>query len=335
MSDSSSSIKEMLADYEKVKKELEELKKSQQQSVEKNLVEESTEKTEKDSKQKKVSTCPICYEIPEVPVWWNGVNNGKFESCATSQATPSCLHCVRQQLYHAQESGKFKMKCWGGCHIIDLRTRPNHEFYGEIGRDPNGPPCPGMYRWCDSNNVGCKTCSACGKECEGVYDLAMHKKNECSARKIRCEICKERMTTKEFEEHQKTCYRFCKICGPDGPKIEYKRVNGKMCFTSHECPNKTLGKCRFCQSSITFNNMNKHKKCSIATKSDFTTTCALNKEKERIKREEERREQEQELELRQAQRNREFSAHRYREFSEGVALRRGDRAYLQNYSYAD
>jgi hypothetical protein len=91
------------------------------------------------------------------------------------------------------------------------------------------------------------------------------------------------MSVDELEEHKKTCYRFCKHCGPDGPRIEYKKIKGKMSFTSHECPNKILAKCRTCQGSITFNNINEHKKCSLAFKSDHKTTFALKKEEEAVR----------------------------------------------------
>ena len=57
-----------------------------------------------------------------------------------------------------------------------------------------------------------------------------------------------------------------------------------MSFTSHECPNKPLAKCRTCQGSITFNNINDHKDCSLAFKSDHKTTFALKKEEEEAAR---------------------------------------------------
>ena len=210
--------------------------------------------------------------------------------------------------------------CPTKCHKIPLKVFKRWELYGEMGRDPNGPPCPAMYRMMDANGIGCRTCTACDKVCEGVFALAMHQKNECSARKMQCEVCKEHMGVDELEEHKKTCYRFCKHCGPNGPRIEYKKIKGKMRFTSHECPNKTLAKCRTCQGSITFNNINDHKDCSLAFKSDHKTTFALKKEEEA-----DRREQEHELELR-----RRFEQQN-REFSEMVARQRGDRAYMQNY----
>ena len=114
--------------------------------------------------------------------------------------------------------------CPTKCHKIPLKVFKRWELYGEMGRDPNGPPCPAMYRMMDANGIGCRTCTACDKVCEGVFALAMHQKNECSVRKVQCEVCNEHMSVDELEEHKKTCYRFCKHCGPDGPRIEYKKI---------------------------------------------------------------------------------------------------------------
>ena len=70
-------------DYEKVKKELEELKK---QNAAKCCLHE-------DWKEENVRTCPICCQQPEVPVV-ECYRNGKFESCSASRKS-GCLRCIR------------------------------------------------------------------------------------------------------------------------------------------------------------------------------------------------------------------------------------------------
>lgn len=276
MVDSSSSIKEMFLKMKEMEEELNALKK------------------EKSTTDKHDQNCPICCDVQQVPVFLNGYEkdntHGNFRTnnlvpCPASQANMSCLRCTRQQIEYHEKKGKEYFMCPTKCHKIPLKVFKRWELYGEMGRNPNGPPCPAMYRMMDANGIGCKTCSACDKECEGVYALAMHQKNECSARKVPCEVCKERMSVDELEEHKKTCYRFCKHCGPDGPRIEYKKIKGKLSFTSHECPNKTLGNCRTCRKAITFNNINDHKECSLAFKSDHKTTFTLKCEEEKAARE--------------------------------------------------
>jgi len=291
MVDSVSSIKEMFLKMKEMEEELNALKK--QQSIQKDTTLGdvlSTKKSQKSEKQEQ--NCPICCDKQQVPVFLNGYEKdltfGNFRTsklvpCPASQANMSCLRCTRQQIeYHEKKGDKYFM-CPTKCHKIPLKVFKRWELYGEMGRDPNGPPCPAMYRMMDANGIGCRTCTACDKVCEGVFALAMHQKNECSVRKVQCEVCKEHMSVDELEEHKKTCYRFCKHCGPDGPRIEYNKIKGKMSFTSHECPKKTLAKCRTCQGSITFNNINEHKKCSLAFKSDHKTTFALKKEEEAVR----------------------------------------------------
>jgi len=295
MVDSVSNIKEMLIKMKKMEEELSILRK--EQSIQKNKTD--TNKCQKSEKQEQ--NCSICCDVQQVPVFLNGYEKdltfGNFRTnklvpCPASQANMSCLRCTRQQIeYHEKKGDKYFM-CPTKCHKIPLKVFKRWELYGEMGRDPNGPPCPAMYRMMDANGIGCRTCTACDKVCEGVYALAMHQKNECSARKVQCEVCKERMSVDELEEHKKTCYRFCKNCGPSGPRIEYKRIKGNMSFTTHNCPNKTLGNCRICQKAITFKNIKEHRECSRAFKSDHKTTFALKKEEEAVRQAEAVRQEE-------------------------------------------
>ena len=231
MVDSVSSIKEMFLKMKEMEEELKALKK--EKSIQKNAT--HAKKCQKSEKQEQ--NCPICCDKQQVPVFLNGYEKdltfGNFRTdklvpCPASQANMSCLRCTRQQIeYHEKKGDKYFM-CPTKCHKIPLKVFKRWELYGEMGRDPNGPPCPAMYRMMDANGIGCRTCTACDKVCEGVFALAMHQKNECSVRKVQCEVCKERMSVDELEEHKKTCYRFCKHCGPDGPRIEYKKIKGKM-----------------------------------------------------------------------------------------------------------
>ncbi len=275
MTETTSSIRDMFIKMKEMEDELKTLK--QQYTLEKKIW-----KTD----QKTTQTCQICCDKQHVPVFLNGykrksngiVDKTKLVPCPASQANMSCLSCTRQQIEFHKKEGKTYFLCPTKCHEIPLKVFKKWELYGEIGRDPDGPPCPAMYRMMDNNGIGCRTCSACGEECEGVYDLAMHIKNKCSKRKIQCEVCKQRMTINELEDHKKTCYRFCKNCGPYGPKIQYKNIDGVLYFTAHKCPNKTLGNCRICQKSITFSNITEHKECTMAYKSDFKTTSTLKKE---------------------------------------------------------
>ena len=311
MVDSVSNIKEMFLKMKEMEEELNALKKQQSMQKSTTLGDVlSTKKCQKSEKQEQ--NCSICCDKQQVPVFLNGYEKDltfenfrtdKLVPCPASQANMSCLRCTRQQIeYHEKKGDKYFM-CPTKCHKIPLKVFKRWELYGEMGRDPNGPPCPAMYRMMDANGIGCRTCTACDKVCEGVFALAMHQKNECSVRKVQCEVCKEHMSVDELEEHKKTCYRFCKNCGPDGPRIEYKKIKGKMCFTSHECPNKTLGKCKSCQGSITFNNINDHKKCSLAFKSDHKTTFALRKEEEAAVRQAEAARQAEEVARRESVNN--------------------------------
>ena len=283
MVDSQLSIKEMFLRMKEMEEELMALKKEKStQNTTHNG--QSIKKCHKSVKQEQA--CLICCDKQQVPVFMNGYEKdtttgnfitNKLVPCAASQVNMSCLCCTKQQIEHHEKQGHEFFMCPTKCHKIPLRVFKRWELYGEMGRDPNGPPCPAMYRMMDANGIGCKTCSACDKVCEGVFTLAMHQKNECPARKVQCEVCKESMSVDQLKEHKKTCYHFCKHCGPDGPRIEYKKIKGKVSFTSHECPNKPLAKCLTCQDFITIKNINEHRECSMAFKSDHSTTVTHKK----------------------------------------------------------
>ena len=264
MSDSSSSIKEMLADYEKVKEELAKLKK---QTAEANVA------CMKIEKKKNVRTCPICCQQPEVPVWWNGDRNGKFESCSASQANPGCLRCMRDYIYHAVKNNQTKIKCFAGCHEINLNGPKKWQLYGERGRGPNDHPCEALARGLDDVGEGITKCRKCNQECHTVYNLGMHIKNMCSHRLTKCKRCKKEMKMYELEKHREICYHVCSWCDEkdniDANPIELKKDG----TTDHFCPHKTLAKCRFCQKPITMNNIHEHKNCSLAKKGDLGVVC--------------------------------------------------------------
>ena len=259
MSDSTSTIAEMLADYEKVKKELKKLKKQTA------ATKVSCTKIEK---RKNVRTCPICCQPPEVPVWWNGTRNGILEPCSASQANPGCLRCVRDYIQHAVDNNQEHIKCFAGCHYINIKRPKKWQLYGEMGRNANAHPCEALARALDDVGEGVTKCRKCGEECDSVWKLGMHIKGKCSHRLTTCDLCKKEMKIFELEEHRKTCYHVCNWCDENddveaGP-IELKKDG----TTDHYCPHKTLAKCRVCQKPITMNNIETHKNCSLAKKGD-------------------------------------------------------------------
>lgn len=267
MCDSSSSIKEMLADYEKVKKELAKLK---NQNAEANVACMKIEKKKKNGR-----TCPICYLPPEVPVCWNGKRRScdLSEPCSASQANPGCLRCVRNYIQHAVDHGKTEIKCFAGCHIISLDRPKKWQLYGEMGRNGNDHPCSSLARALDDVGEGVTKCRVCNQECHTVYNLGMHIKNMCSHRLTKCKRCKKEMKMYELEKHRELCFHVCSWCDEqdnvDSNPIELKKDG----TTDHYCPHKTLAKCRFCQKNITMNNIHLHKNCSLAKKGDLGVVC--------------------------------------------------------------
>lgn len=261
----SSNIKEMLDDYEKIKKELEELKKK---TAETNLA------CMKIEKKKNVRTCPICYLPPEVPVCLNGKPRicDLTEPCLASQANPGCLRCVRNYIQYAVDDDKKEIKCFAGCHIINLDRPKKWQIYGEMGRNGNDHPCNSLARALDDVGEGVTKCRKCDEECGSVYNLGMHIKNKCSHRQTKCELCKKKMKMYELEKHREECYRVCSWCDEHNG-VETKPIVLKNGTTDHYCPYKTLAKCRSCQKPITMNNIHQHKDCSLAKKGDLGVVC--------------------------------------------------------------
>ena len=262
MSESASQIKDMLEDYERVKKELYELKNK--------LNTELKSDTEKSSESR---ICPICFQKPEVPVWYNGWRNGILEPCRASQNTPGCLYCIRKQINIALKDDKESIKCPWGCHTINLKRSKKYEIYGELGRNADSHPCEAVARALDDMGEGITECRRCGEECGSVWELGMHIKNKCSHRTTKCKLCKKSMKMYELEEHAKVCYHICSWCdekdGVDAKPIVLKKDG----LTDHYCPYKTLAKCRFCQNPITMDNIQSHKNCSLVKKGDLGIVC--------------------------------------------------------------
>jgi hypothetical protein len=261
----SSNIKEMLDDYEKIKKELEELKKK---TAETNLA------CMKIEKKKNVRTCPICCQPPEVPVCLNGKPRicDLTEPCSASQANPGCLRCVRNYIQYAVDDDKKEIKCFAGCHIINLDRPKKWQIYGEMGRNGNDHPCNSLARALDDVGEGVTKCRKCDEECGSVYNLGMHIKNKCSHRQTKCELCKKKMKMYELEKHREECYRVCSWCDEHNG-VETKPIVLKNGTTDHYCPYKTLAKCRSCQKPITMNNIQQHKDCSLTKKGDLGVVC--------------------------------------------------------------
>jgi hypothetical protein len=240
--------------------------------------------------------CSICHEIPQCPVTLNGHsmpgNNdmNKPKKCKYSQSNPTCLLCIRDYMTFQKKNKNTGFKCFSNCCWITLR---GWETYGEIGRDAADVAEPTLWRFMDSN--GDVKCRKCKKECETVYDLGLHIKNECPERMIMCSICNNLVVFKNYQEHSNNCKIYCCECNEEliittdnninklsldergfkWIKIHkhYVKINDQFVVKTqrkpfgvkeHYCKEKTIASCNNCNNIITINNINSHLNCSVS-----------------------------------------------------------------------
>jgi hypothetical protein len=230
------------------------------------------EKEEKDKKLKNDTKCPYCQDEVECGVNWNGDSRTEkdrygepvYGACVPSQKNPHCLRCARATMSFHKQRGERYFKCWAKCCDV---SSSNWTSYGTLPRKPHDVPCPQVYDVMDSHGIGKTDCRLCGKECGSVRNLALHIKNECEERKVKCDVCKQLIIAKNFEKHKEKCYKYCELCGPD-----VKITINKDGTTDHFCPNKRLSTCGFCHKGITISNFDSHRKCSKINSRNLTST---------------------------------------------------------------
>lgn len=240
--------------------------------------------------------CSICQEIPQCPVTLNGYpaegseNINKPKKCKYSQSNPLCLLCVRDYMTFQKKKAQNGFKCFSNCCWITLR---GWETYGEIGRDAKDVAEPTLWRFMDKN--GDTKCRKCEKNCNTVYELGLHIKNECPERKVICSICNTLVVFKDYEHHYNTCKIYCSECNEElivlnnanmdtsvtdenglkwiklhqhAIKVENKFVvksqRKPYVVKEHYCKERIIAACRECNGFININNINEHLKCALS-----------------------------------------------------------------------
>ncbi len=240
--------------------------------------------------------CSICHEIPQCPVTLNGypkegtMDINKPKKCKYSQSNPLCLLCVRDYMTFQKKNNNSGFKCFSNCCWITLR---GWETYGELGREPDDVAEPTLWRFMDSN--GETICRKCKKECNTVYDLGLHIKNECPERMVMCNICNTLVIYKNYKEHYNTCKIYCSECNEelitgDSKDINISnhnetglkwiklhkhavKINGNFIVKTqrkpfivkqHYCKERIIASCRGCNNFININNINDHLMCAIS-----------------------------------------------------------------------
>lgn len=73
-----------------------------------------------------LTNCPICFEIPDLPV---SVNISAHKKCPFIQNNLVCLRCISSMIYHHKY--EYKMKCLCNYHFIDI-SNFSYMCYGDI-----------------------------------------------------------------------------------------------------------------------------------------------------------------------------------------------------------
>lgn len=202
-----------------------------------------------------IECCGICFGSPFLPVFIVGRNSNPSCKSTVRRQCPSgqlyCTGCARQLITNLKEEG-VKHTCPTGCCIIDL-NQSTSKSYGEVGRDPNGPSCPNLWRQFDKLGTrGFRTECECGFESQSNMTLWKHVRYDCKNGFAKCPTCGNNMTRGELASHQENCKKFCPTCNVEVSNDEV-----------HRCPNKSLAKCRFCKICLTMNNIEDHQDCTI------------------------------------------------------------------------
>lgn len=255
--------------------EISNMDRCQMEELIKNLtlqVEDFEKKKEKEEKRNNETKCPYCQDEVECPVNWNGSSRVEkdvdglpvYGICIPSQKNPHCLRCARATMTFHKNNKQPSFRCWAKCCDI---SPFNMNSYGTLPRKLNDVPCPLVYDCMDSHGIGKTDCRLCGKECGGVRNLALHIKNKCPERKVKCSVCKQLIIAKNMEKHNEKCYRYCQLCGPD-----VKIIRNEEGIYHHICPNKILSTCNFCQKGITISNFDSHRECPKIHSRNLITT---------------------------------------------------------------
>lgn len=111
--------------------------------------------------------CPICFEIPDLPV---SVNISHEKKCPFIQKNPVCLRCITQMISHHKYT--FKMKCICNAHTIDT-SNIFYMSYGDIDHFSDDFVEKKLWNTLYYKN---KKCNSCGKKFKNIKQLYQHYK---------------------------------------------------------------------------------------------------------------------------------------------------------------
>lgn len=120
-----------------------------------------------------LTNCPICFEIPDLPV---SVNISAHEKCPFIQKNLVCLRCISSMIYH--HKFQHKMKCVCNSHNIDI-SNFWYMCYGDIYHTSDEFVEKKLWNSLYYQNKKCNSCHKTFNNIEQLYEHYKYYGNTC------------------------------------------------------------------------------------------------------------------------------------------------------------
>lgn len=119
-----------------------------------------------------IHTCPICFEVPDLPV---SINISRTEKCPFIEKNLVCLRCITQMIYFNKS---IKMKCLCNSHSIDI-SNTFYMCYGDLYHFSDDFVEKKLWNSLYHKNKKCNSCYRKFNNIEQLYDHYKYYGNTC------------------------------------------------------------------------------------------------------------------------------------------------------------
>lgn len=118
--------------------------------------------------------CPICFEIPDLPV---SINISKDQKCPFIQKNLVCLRCISSMISH--HTLKSKMKCLCNSHFIDI-SNSRYMCYGDVYHISDDFVEQKLWNSLYYRNKKCNSCHRTFRNIKQLYEHYKYYGNHCA-----------------------------------------------------------------------------------------------------------------------------------------------------------
>lgn len=122
-----------------------------------------------------IDNCPICFEVPDLPV---SINVSKTEKCPFIQQNLVCLRCITHMIQFNYNKYSIQMKCLCNSHSIDIHNT-YYMCYGDLYHFSDDFVEKQLWNSLYHKNKKCNSCCRKFNNIEQLYEHYKYYGNTC------------------------------------------------------------------------------------------------------------------------------------------------------------